>query len=346
MNKKLYLKYLVIIFVFAAVWVWLLARLAVVITEITDDHYYKAFKENDKGYIAPWYTNGLHVVDEGFISELDRLTSDKNNSGNIIAIGSSLTALEFDPVKQKERLRDSYDMYIFASGGGSWRTNIILDNLVRKEYQYTKKDIVKVEVSYSTFRNATTTTIAESTIDKWGKYRVTSEYGIEGNNPLLSPLYDLNVNLMRIQNVFELAVSYISPVDRAAKIGPGNYRNNYFNHENVAKAFSVTDDKIEKIETQLLQLDNETNVVVEFSPIAPGLAQTKSGKKYMKFIKKGMKPFLKKHGIKYLDYRGKYKEEDFIDGAHLSYDASIRYTLKLDHDLNEMIDKINGEENE
>ena len=341
-----YIKYVVLLIVLAAVWLVLAARASVAFTEMCDNHYYEIFKSGAKGYIAPWYTNGLHVVDEGFISELDRLTSDKNKSGNVIAIGSSLTALEFDPVKQKERLRDSYDMYLFVSGGGSWKTNIILDNLIRKNYKYTDKDIVKVEVSYSTFRHAFGTTIAESAIDKWGKYSVGKSLDIKEENKLLTPVYDMNVNLMRIQNVWELMLSYCSPDERRAGIGPGNYRNNYFNHESVAESFSITDEKVSRIETQLLQLANDTNVVVEFSPMAPGLKATESGKEYNLFIKKHMKPFCKKHGIKYLDYRGRYPEEDFVDGAHLSYDASIRYTLKLDHDLNILIDKIDGENNE
>ena len=346
MKILTYIKMTAVVIIMAVFWIFLASRGAVAITELCDDHYYEIFRTGAKGYIAPWYTNGLHVVDEGFISELDRLTSDKNKSGNIIAIGSSLTALEFDPVKQKERLRDSYDMYIFVSGGGSWKTNIILDNLIRKNYKYTKKDIVKVEVSYSTFHHAAGTTIAESAIDKWGKYSVGKSFDIKENNKLLSPLYALNVDLMKIQNVWELLLSYCSVDERRANMGPGNYRNNFFNHEGVAKSFAVTDDKVTRIESQLLQLANDTNVVVEFSPMAPGLKATDNGKEYNKFIKKHMKPFCKKHGIKYLDYRGKYPEEAFVDGAHLSYDASIRYTLKLDHDLNSIIDEIDGGDDE
>ena len=281
-------------------------------------------------------------MDEGFIDSLQEMTSSKNDTGNIIAIGSSLTAMEFDAEKQKERLRDNYDMYVFASGSGSWRTNIVLDNLIRTEYEYSDKDIVKLEVSYSTFRNADNMTIAESTIEKWGKYRVGEDLSVKKNTSLLAPVYALNVELMRIQNVAEIVGSYLSKKDMSAGIGPANYRNNYFNHESVAENFAVTDERVEMIEAQILQLANDTNVVVEFSPMAPGLKKTDSGREYTNCVKKVLKPFLKKNKIKYLDYRGNYSENEFIDGAHLSYDASIRYTLKLDHDLNKIIDEIDG----
>ena len=344
MSIKNYFRYIAIVILSAFLLIFLAGRLSVAFTEMCDEHYYEYYKENDKGYISPWYVNGLHVVDEGFIDSLQSMVSSTNTTGNIIAIGSSLTAMEFDANKQKERLRDHYDMYVFSSGAGSWRSNIVLDNLIRSEYKYTDEDIVKLEVSYSTFRNADNITIAESTIEKWGKYHVNENLGIEKNSVLLSPVYALNVDLMRIQNVSEIITSYFNKSEMDAGVGPANYRNNYFNHESVAESFAVTDERIELIESQILQLDNDTNVVVEFSPMAPGLKKTDSGREYTKCVKKVLKPFLKEHKIKYLDYIGNYREEEFIDGAHLSYDASIRYTLKLDHDLNKIIDEIDGAE--
>ena len=344
MKIKRYFGYMAAIMLMSSVILFLAGRLSILFTEACDKHYYEYYKENYKGYISPWYTNGLHVVDEGFIDSLDSMVSSTNDTGNIIAIGSSLTAMEFDAEKQKERLRDHYDMYVFASGSGSWRTNIVLDNLIRTEYDYTDKDIVKLEVSYSTFRNADELTIAEATIDKWGKYRVDDDLSVKKNTWLFSPIYAMNVELMRMQNVSEIVTSYFNKQDMDAGVGPANYRNNYFNHESVAESFATTDERIEIIKSQILRLDNDTNVVVEFSPIAPGLKKTDSGREYTKCVKQVLKPFLKKHKIKYLDYRGNYREDEFIDGAHLSYDASIRYTLKLDHDLNKIIDSLDEEQ--
>ncbi|MCR4744768.1 MAG: hypothetical protein K5894_06000 [Lachnospiraceae bacterium] len=342
MKNRKYIIYVIAIIVVSGILLHFAGIASEAFTEVCDDHYYEYYKKDYKGYISPWYTDGLHVVDEGFIHSLQMLTHSKNDTGNIIAIGSSLTAMEFDAEKQKERLRDSYDMYVFASGSGSWRTNLVLDNLIRTEYEYTDKDIVKLEVSYSTFRNADNLTIAEATIDKWGKYRVEDDFSVKKNTWLLAPVYAMNVDLMRIQNVAEIVTSYFNKTEMDAGIGPANYRNNYFNHESVAESFAVTDERIDLIESQILRLDNDTNLVVEFSPMAPGLKKTKNGKEYNTCVKKVLKPFLKEHRIKYLDYRGNYKETEFIDGAHLSYDASIRYTLKLDHDLNKIIDEIDG----
>lgn len=330
--------YAVVVFVGALFWIYLASLGATFFTEVCDTHYYNIYKKDNKGYIAPWYTNGLHIVDEGFINEVSRLNSDEVVPGHVFVIGSSLSAMEYDPVKQ--HLRNGYPLYMFASGSGSWRTNIILDNLIRSNYSYTKKDIVKLEVSYSTFRNADDETIIESSIDKWGRYSVKEDFGVVENTPLLQPVYDMNVNLMKIQNMWEIVSTYFSPTYRKAQIGPANYRNNYFNHEDTSEHIAVTDDKIELIKSQIINLGSKTNVVIELSPISPELESTPNGQKYTEFVEKELKPWLKENEITCLDYRDQFSEQEFIDGAHLSYKASLRYTRRMNMDLNQMIRRV------
>ena len=334
-----YLFLLALIFIIACLWVILASEAASSVTEIFDKHYYRAYKEENKGYIAPWYTNGLHIVDEGFINELERLREDRDGTGHVLAIGSSLCATEFDPLKQK--LLGNYDLMVFASGSGSWRTNYIMDKLIRQEYSYRDKDIVKIEVSYSTFRNADNKTILESVLDKWGKYSVTEDLDVKRNSMLFSSIYWLNVQFLKIQNVLELLMSYISPLDRMAQIGPGNYRNNFFNHEATAANFSITPERRKVVEEELMRISEDTNVIAEFSPIPEGLRETESGKAYMEYIDDSLIPLLEEKGIAYFDYRNSFSEKDFIDGAHLSYTASLRYTKRLDSDLNRVIRFIN-----
>ncbi len=335
---RLWVLYAATIFIGALFFMYIASVGATAFTELCDTHYYSAYKKDNRGYIAPWYTNGLHIVDEGFINSMDRLEHDTDIPGHVFVIGSSLSAMEYDPVKQ--HLRNNYGMYMFASGSGSWRTNIILDNLIRTKWEYTDKDIVKLEVSYSTFRNADDETIAESSIEKWGKYHVTEDFQIEENTPLLQPLYDLNVNMIKVQNMWEIISTYFSPTYRNAKIGPANYRNNYFNHEGTAEHIAVTEDKIESVTSQIKDLSSKTNVVIELSPIAPGLRDTESVSEYMKYVDEELKPWLKENKVPCLDYRELFPEKEFIDGAHLSYKASLRYTRRMNQDLNNMIRKI------
>ena len=164
--------------------------------------------------------------------------------------------------------------------------------------------------------------------------------GTKKSPVIFTPLYNASADLMRITNVVSLTRSYFSAKDREAQIGPGNYRNNYFNHTLTASYFSVTDEKIKYIEQQLLRLKKTATPVVELSPIAPGLQATEHGMQYMKFTDDTFIPWLEKNNIDYLDYRQGYSEDEFTDGAHLGYTASGKYTRKLVTDINAIIERI------
>ena len=314
---------------------------AMLFTDYTDAHYWQLYKENARGYISPWYNKGLHIVDEGFIEELSRIEksdSESTNTHNVIAIGSSLSAKEYDP--EQIRLADGYDIYIFAAGGGSWRSNIVLDNLVRSVHPYTKSDIVKLEVSYSTFRDGEDKTTPEKVIGKWKAFCVADDLSVKRSPGAFGIIYNTSADLMRTDNVLGLVNSYFSADDRAAEIGPGNYRNNYFDYQNVSESISVNAASAEKIEKQILGLDKDTHVIAELSPIPPGLQETKNGSEYMEYVDKELIPWLDENGIRYIDYRRDFDNSDFADGAHLNYKAAKIYTKKLIVNLNYIIGRI------
>lgn len=306
---------------------------AIAVTDAANEYYLSYYKEGVEGFVSPWYKDGLHIVDEEFIDELDQL---KEHENNIITIGSSMSVI---PLREEEvALEEDYRYLFLVCGNGSWRSDQIMDNLVRRADGYDASDIVKFEVSFSTFRDMEKS-ITETTLDKWGKYSVGRNLAVRENSLIERPVYWVNIQLLRIQNVWELFVSWLEQIRMPEPKGLGNFKNNYFNYEGVADSCNMTDAMKESVEKEILRLNQDSNLVVELSCLPAGLAATDFGEKLNAYIDGEMIPLLEQNGIPYLDYRRDYADEEFADGVHLSYEAACRYTRKLNDDLNEIIRK-------
>lgn len=306
---------------------------AIAITNAANEYYLAYYRQGVKGFVSPWYRDGLHIVDEEFIDELDQLKEHKNN---IITIGSSMSVI---PLREEEvDLADDYKYLFLVCGNGSWRSARIMDSLVRQADGYDASDIVKFEVSFSTFRDMEKS-ITETILDKWGKYSVNKNLTVRENSFVERPLYWVNLQLLRIQNVMELFVSWLEQIRVPGAKAPGNFKNNYFNYESVADSCNMTEAMQESVEQEILRLNQDSNLVVELSCLPPGLAATDFGRELNAYLEKRLIPLLEKNQIHYLDYRSDYTDDEFADGVHLSYEASCRYTRKLNDDMNELIRK-------
>lgn len=343
MNKGktgivLYIEILAAALVVAAGLLFGAGKLAVVITDRANAYYRPFYEEGDKGFSSPWYSNGLHIVDEGFVNELSAM---KKQEHNIVVLGSSLSII---PLLQEEVLLDEdYQYAFFVCGNGSYTSDRIMKNLLDTVDAWHEADIAKYEVSFSTFRD-TKTTITETTLDKWGKYSVDDACNVRENAAVLAPAYWINLQLLKIQNVWELAGSYLQQDEEMLETGKsvraaGNFKNNYFNYDFVASTCEITDEMQQIVLSDIGSLSLEHATVVELSPFPDGLAQTEYGKEYMKYVDSTLIPYLQEQGIPYFDYRTDYRDEEYADGVHLSYQAAVRYTRQLNQDLNHLIDE-------
>ena len=310
---------------------FLLGESTTVITKKLNDYYMPHYVEKEKGITSPWYQNGLHVVDEGFIDEMQKM---KENKNHIVVIGSSLSVISMR--REYVALEDGFAYTFFVCGNGSWRSDRIMDSLIRKSNGYGPEDIVKFEMSFSTFRDMEHS-ITETALEKWGKYSVNEDLTVRENPVVGAPVYWMNLQLLKFQNLYELGQSYVSLFGKTDFMAVGNYRNSYTDYENTAKLSNMTEDMITSVETQLSELNEDTRLVVELSYMPQGLAETEFGKTYDRYIEERFIPFLEKNGISYVDYRNDYDDEEYADGVHLSYDASVRYTKKLNNDMNALI---------
>lgn len=353
------------ILAFAVFFVVLAGRLSVCLTDHLNEKYMPLYMENATGVTSPWYDNGYHIVDGRFIEEMSRLKRDEKS---VISIGSSVCVIPFhDEIAKEDR---SYGYRFMTCGNGCYRSDRILYQLLEQDDLIKDDDLIKLEISFSTFRDASVT-ITETMLDKWGKYRVVSDDGdpdngiyIKRSPGILNPIYSLNKYLIRIQSVWDLAMDYKDQLkagshgtgltERAAQFGvktngtyddqiiPGNFRNNYYNPDAVADTLDITDDIKNETEQLITDINRDHNLIVEISPMPPNLDKTEFGRKFREYVDDRLIPYLNANGISYVDYRDDYMQNEYADGVHLGYDAGIRYTNRIMEDINEYAGKIAG----
>lgn len=330
------ISYLVVIFtilIFAVVLIFCLGRIAEIITEKTDSYYLGYFKNEEPGFSSPWYEKGLHRVDEAFVYGLNK--SDKNT---VYAIGSSFTS---NNINDETVDLNDYDIAFMVCGNGNYKSNKILFNLLESESLIKPDDIVKYEVSYSTFRDVSNT-ITESVLNKWGKYSVDDELHVTKNSSIFAPVYNINIELIKIQNLWELLVSFWEQNNHPSRYpdpkGYANYKNNYFNYDAVADSCYICEVFEEQVISDISEINGKCNTIIELSPIPQGLIETEFGTEVNRYIDEDLIPYLEKNNIKYIDLRFDYDDSDFADGVHLSYKSTIEYTKKLNDYLNFVID--------
>jgi len=337
-NILRYLFYILSIMVVAIILIFGCGRLSEYITNLENEKYRVSYINGVRGVSSPWYDNGFHVVDENIIQELDRI---EENEKNVISIGSSLSIISFD--KETGKLPNDYEYHFLVCGNGTWKSDRILYNLANVSGVSHSDDIIKLEISYSTFRDPYTT-ITETTLNKWKKYSVDAETGeVSKNTWVLEPLYAINEELIKIQNVWELGNDYIKQLSAAKgtkqeeSIIPGNFRNNYFDYDAVADSCRIDDEMKDYMADFLMEIDSNNNLIVELSPLPWGLRETKYGSEYNAYIENELIPYLNDNNIQFFDYRDMFSDEEFCDGVHLGYKASILYTQRINEDIGSVI---------
>lgn len=305
----------------AFIFIQIFAFLAVCITDKANEYYMPKFLSEEKGYSSPWYDNGLHIVDEGFIDQIKEM---KDNQNRVIVLGSSLSRISFQ--ESLEDLADDYKVFFCVCGNGCYRSDRVFLNILDTEKLIDKNSIVKYEMSFSTFRY-TELTIAESSIDKWGKYIVKDDLSVKKCPTIYEPFTEINKSLIKIQNIGELFFT------------ENNFCNNYFDYEAVAASCKMTDEMKADVFNDIERINDKAICLVELSPTPEGLKETEYGKQLSSFIDIELIPYMNKNNIPYVDYRNCFADEQFADGVHLSYNAGVEYTKMLNNDINMIIRK-------
>lgn len=318
------------VFLLAVLIIFSLGKISEKITEKTDSFYFDYYLNEEPGFSSPWYKKGLHRVDESFIYSLK-----KTDKKTLYAIGSSFTS---NNINDETVDLNGYDYKCLVCGNGNYRSSKILYNLGKKADIFKPEDIIKYEVSYSSFRD-NNNTITESVVNKWGKYSVNDDLEIKENPKVFDLAYRLNIELIKIQNVWELVCSYFEQQTHKERYptprGYGNYKNYYFNYESVADSCFICEEYEKTVLNDIDEINSNYTTTVEISPLQEGLLNTEFGTEVNRFIEEDLIPYLDKKGISYIDYRFDYDDSEFADGVHLSYKSTIKHTEKLNQFINE-----------
>jgi len=293
---------------------------------------------------SPWYDEGYHIVDESILAELPAM---KKRDKNIVSIGSSLSVISFN--RDEAQLPDGYEYSMLVCGNGSWKSDRQLYNLAVADDAIGSDDIIKLEMSYSTFRDAYTT-ITKTTVDKWGRYGIDDEEPendetVTANPAVFGPIYFLNKEMVRIQDVWELgrdaaqqAYYGLRGIDVGHRFIPGNFWNNYFAYDAVAATCNMKDEYKSYMTDTMELIRKDHTLIVELSPLPAGLAQTDYGKELTEYYEEELIPYLESEGITYFDYRDDFDDSEFADGVHLGYSAGVKYTRQLNKDISAFIE--------
>lgn len=309
-----------------------LSVLAVKYTDSLNEEYRDDFERDERGIASPWYKNGLHIVDEGFIDELD--LAKKSSKRRVYALGSSLSIISCGG--DRPEFGDAAEMIYLVCGNGCYRSDWILYNLIKCENLVKSDDVVKLEISFSTFRDSYKT-ITEATLGKWKKYTVGDDLSVKREPDIFAPVWAVNRALLKLQNAWELLDSDREQLISGKEPVPGNFKNNYFNYSAVADSCNMTDEMKESVRSLIDTVDNDCNLVIELSPLPEGLADTEYGIKLERYIDDELIPYLQKKGIAYFDYRDGMEDDDFADGVHLDYASSKVYVKRVEKDVNSVL---------
>lgn len=334
MNKRSIINYILtgmMVIAVAVAIIFVLGNVSEKILDKLNNNYRIMFVEGEKGFSAPWYENGLHRVDEAFINTLaennNSIAPNLNSRRTVFVLGSSVSSNAID----METARNIYRTLV--CGNGCYRSNRVLINLAEIENLIKSDDIVKYEVSFSTFRNSDYT-ITESIMDKWGKYSVREDLSVKKNPIIFAPVYAINVQLIKMQNVWELCMSLIEqkrhPDRYPEPIGVGNFKNYYFNYESVAELCHFDNAYAESVEEDIAYLNGKYNTIVELGPLPDGLSNTEYGKILNEYIDNELIPYLETNNYVYRDVRRSFDDSEYTDGVHLDYEATKKYTRELD----------------
>ncbi len=340
--KQSLIKYTAIILAVLAmgvVFLLLMSGVSVSVLDSLNSKYSAMYREGERGVSSPWYRDGYHIVDESFIDELSAL---KAPGRSIISLGSSLSVISF--MRSAAKSPEGYDYRFLVCGNGCYKSDRQLYELYKVAAGGEKDDVIKLEVSYSTFRDMDTT-ITQTVVDKWGAYEIDSLGTVHEKTPLLLPVYELNKSLIKIQNLFELEEDLREQWykglrgDGDGKLIPGNFRNNYFNYETVAASCHMDEAMQAELLSLVEEISAEHRLIVELSPLPPSLAATDYGRRFTAYVEGELVPQLEDREIDVLDYRDDYGDGDFCDGVHLGYEGAAAYTEKLSADMDRLLAK-------
>ena len=202
---------------------------------------------------------------------------------------------------------------------------LLLDYLEQKGYSYTKDNYLLLDMGTSTIRKVKYHNMAAvANINTWGDFYVNQDLELERKSYWTSAIKRY---LFAIEHNLDSLVEKLTLKVQALEDSPEVYEAQLDEWNTFTKDFEYIDEEQKKaFEDKILELEQRTNVVVNFVYITQAHADSKEGMIFNQYIDNELKPFLEEHGISYIDSRNVFDWKDYEDRAHLTKEGQLKYT--------------------
>lgn len=202
---------------------------------------------------------------------------------------------------------------------------VLLDYLEQKGYSYTKDNYLLLDMGTSTIRKVKYHNMAAvANINTWGDFYVNQDLELERKSYWTSAIKRY---LFAIEHNLDSLLEKLTLKVQALEDSPEVYEAQLEEWNTFTKDFEYIDEEQKKaFEDKILELEERTNVVVNFVYITQAHADSNEGIIFSQYIDNELKPFLEEHGISYIDSRNEFAWEDYEDRAHLTKEAQLKYT--------------------
>ena len=202
---------------------------------------------------------------------------------------------------------------------------LLLDYLEQKGYSYTKDNYLLLDMGTSTIRKMKYHNMAAvANINTWGDFYVNQDLELERKSYWTSAIKRY---LFAIEHNIDTLADKLTLKVQALEDSPEVYEAQLEEWNTFTKDFEYIDEEQKKeFEDKILELEERTNVVVNFVYITQAHADSNEGIIFNEYIENELKPFLEEHGISYIDSRNVFDWEDYEDRAHLTKEAQLKYT--------------------
>lgn len=263
-----------------------------------------------------------------YFTDAERIIG-KGDTIKVVQFGASTAQSGINREKHKE-------VEVMASSAQSMEEMLLLiDYLEAKGYTYTKDNYLLLDMGTSTIRNVEYHNMAAvANINTWGDFYVTQNLELTRKSYVTSAIKRYLFPIE--QNCKHLWESMTSKLKAGAKMEAAeaveqNYQELYQAQleewNDFTKDFTyLTEEQKESFKQRLMELNERSNVIVNFVYITQAHADANEGHVFNAYIDNELMPFLEEHGIAYIDSRYEFGWEDYGDRAHLTEMGQEKYT--------------------
>jgi len=359
--KVIFITGLIVISIFIAVLIFIDLN-----SQNIDKENYENFLRGNEFYTPvinglPWEINIVY-------NEIHNLSP----SNNLILFGASTTREGVLP--DQINLPNNWTMHNFAIGADTIFSFKVMMNYLNKyaNHKPNKNDVVVVHIFYGSFvEKPKDQDYLKQIIEKTGTYHVDDFGNVTGEMINLQTIWELEnykifsffSNLLvngekSLKDQFSYEITPLrktqtsimtdkNSTDKCLNISNCNEKLDEYSQfwTNYTRNASYPGNSTLEFKELLIQLNNETNVVVVNMYLPFWQRSYPKEQEYESWIQSDLIPFLSNNSIPWIDYSSSIPDSDFGDSAHLFREGRQKYTELFNNNINKILNNISNKIN-